>query len=86
MVSGLIFLLKDMDVLIGFLLVIDLGVGLVFFIFTLHFSSFLNQKSNFSSSSKQFFNISIISVFCSIYFYFFSRSVDYSVNTDLEKT
>lgn len=85
-ISGVLFLLKEMDVLIGFLWVIDLGVGLIFFIFTLHFSAFLNQKSNFSSSSKQFFLISLLFLFSTIYFYFFSRSIDCSLNLDLDKT
>jgi len=85
-VSGILFLIKEMDVLIGFLWVIDLGVGLIFFIFTLHFSAFLNQKSVFSSSSKNFFVLSLMLLFSIIYFYFFSRSVDSSLNSDLGKT
>ena len=42
---GLYSLLNDSDIYIGFLWVIDLGVGLVFFIFMLHFIPFLHQKS-----------------------------------------
>ena len=41
---GLLSLINDADIYIGFLWVIDLGVGLVFFIFILHFTSFLFQK------------------------------------------
>lgn len=85
-ISGIIFLLKELDVLIGFLWVIDLGVGLIFFIFTLHFSAFLNQKSVFSSSSKQFFTLSLMSLFTIMYFYFFSRPIDLHLNLDLDKT
>lgn len=85
MISGILSLLKDMDILIGFLWVIDLGVGLIFFIFTLHFSSFLHQKSNFSTTSKQFLLLSITILLSLIYFYFFSRSIDCSSNTDLNK-
>ena len=36
---GLLSLINDADIYIGFLWVIDLGVGLVFFIFILHFTS-----------------------------------------------
>lgn len=85
MISGILSLLKDMDILIGFLWVIDLGVGLIFFIFTLHFSSFLHQKSNFSTTSKQFLLLTITVLLSLIYFYFFSRSIDCSSNTDLNK-
>lgn len=85
MISGILSLLKDMDILIGFLWVIDLGVGLIFFIFTLHFSSFLHQKSNFSTTSKQFLLLTITILLSLIYFYFFSRSIDCSSNTDLNK-
>ena len=85
MISGILSLLKDMDILIGFLWVIDLGVGLIFFIFTLHFSSFIHQKSNFSTTSKQFLLLSITILLSLIYFYFFSRSIDCSSNTDLNK-
>lgn len=45
LMSGIIGLLNDGDIYIGFLWVIDLGVGLIFFIFVLHFSTFLSQKS-----------------------------------------
>ena len=75
-----------MDVLIGFLWVIDLGVGLIFFIFTLHFSSFLHQKSVFNSTSKQFTLLSILIFMSFSYFYFYSRSIDCFSNSDLNKT
>jgi hypothetical protein len=86
MLSGILSLLKDMDVLIGFLWVIDLGVGLIFFIFTLHFSSFLHQKSVFNTTSKQFFLIFITVITSISYFYFYSRSIDFFTNADLKKT
>lgn len=71
--------------MIGFLWVIDLGVGLIFFIFTLHFTTFLHQKSNFSSSSKYFFSVALFILFSLIYLYFFSKSTDSFSNTDLSK-
>ncbi len=85
-ISGVLSLLREMDVLIGFLWVIDLGVGLVFFIFTLHFSSFLHQKSVFNSTSKQFTLLSILIFMSFSYFYFYSRSIDCFSNSDLNKT
>ena len=56
---GLTLLLNDGDLLVGFLWVIDLGVGLIFFIFILHYSSFLHQKSNVSKNNRiiTFFNV-----------------------------
>ena len=52
---GFLMMLDDADIFIGFLWVIDLGVGLIFFIFILHFSNFLHQKSFFDLSSRFLF-------------------------------
>lgn len=49
---SMIMLIFDADIYTGFLLVIDLGVGLVFFIFILHFTSFLFQKSTINLSNR----------------------------------
>lgn len=51
---GFLLLLDDGDIFVGFLWVIDLGVGLIFFIFILHYSSFLHQKSNVLKTSREF--------------------------------
>ena len=51
---GWFLLLDDGDIFVGFLWVIDLGVGLVFFIFILHYTTFLHQKSNLDKTSKEF--------------------------------
>ena len=51
---GVFALVNDADIYIGFLWVIDLGVGLVFFIFILHFTSFLFQKSQFNLTARHF--------------------------------
>ena len=48
-----LLLLADGDIYTGFLYVIDLGVGLIFFIFILHFTTFLHQKSNFNLTNRQ---------------------------------
>jgi len=72
MLVGLLCLVNDCDIYIGFLWVIDLGVGLIFFIFILHFTSFLFQKSQFSLSSRYFFIFYVFSIFYFSVFYFFS--------------
>ena len=50
---GLLLLVNDGDILVGFLWVIDLGVGLIFFIFILHYSAFLHQKSTINKNSRE---------------------------------
>ncbi len=83
---GLYSLLNDSDIYIGFLWVIDLGVGLVFFIFMIHFIPFLHQKSNFEFSKKQLFTFNFILVFSIFYLYFFSFNIDKSLSTNLSNT
>lgn len=50
---GLLLFLDDGDLFVGFLWVIDLGVGLIFFIFILHYSVFLHQKSDINKSARE---------------------------------
>lgn len=83
---GLYSLLNDSDIYIGFLWVIDLGVGLVFFIFMIHFIPFLHQKSNFEFNKKQLFTFNAILAFSIFYLYFFSFNVDKSLSTNLSNT
>jgi len=45
MILGVWLLLDDGDIFVGFLWVIDLGVGLIFFIFVLHYSTFFISES-----------------------------------------
>ena len=66
---GLYSLLNDADIFIGFLWVIDLGVGLIFFIFMLHFVPFLHQKSSFNLKSKHIILYTLVFVNLVIYFY-----------------
>jgi len=47
-------LLDDSDIFVGFLWVIDLGVGLIFFIFILHYSTFLHQKPSLNKTLQSF--------------------------------
>jgi len=82
---GLYSILNDADIYIGFLWVIDLGVGLVFFIFMIHFTSFLQHKSLFNTSVRLFiFSVSIVLGFL-VYFYFFTNYADNLINRDLAK-
>ena len=83
---GLILLLDDADIFVGFLWVIDLGVGLIFFIFILHFSNFLHQKSFFDLSSRYLFLYFFIFFFIFLFFYFLSNSNDLNLNYQLKKT
>lgn len=83
---GLYSMINDSDIYIGFLWVIDLGVGLVFFIFILHFTSFLHQKTYFNVSNKILTISSYLLITMLCYFYFFSYSVDSFFNGDLSKT
>ena len=70
---GLLSLINDADIYIGFLWVIDLGVGLVFFIFILHFTSFLFQKSQFNLTARHFV-FSYLFLLFSIYFFYYAAN------------
>jgi hypothetical protein len=85
-ILGFWLLLDDGDIFIGFLWVIDLGVGLVFFIFILHYSTFLHQKSNLDKSSREvsFILFSLFFVLC--FFYFFINPVDIDYTKGFSKT
>jgi len=83
---GILSLINDADIYIGFLWVIDLGVGLVFFIFILHFTSFLFQKSQFNLTSRHFVFTYLIFIFSLIFLYFYATPADNSYYNDLNKT
>lgn len=83
---GFFLFINDIDIYVGFLWVIDLGVGLVFFIFIIHFSTFFYQKSSFNLIDRYFINI--LSIFF-IYFYYLYSNPNISDNyfiRDLNKT
>ena len=84
-VVGLYSLLGDSDIYIGFLWVIDLGVGLVFFIFMLHFTPFMHQKSKFNFKVRNFILYNVFFLNLIFYFYFFSLNIDSRFNLDLSK-
>ena len=77
---------NDADIYIGFLWVIDLGVGLVFFIFILHFTSFLFQKSQFNLTARHFIFAYLLLFFIATFIYYNASSADVSYYGDLEKT
>lgn len=82
---GFYALINDADIYIGFLWVIDLGVGLVFFIFILHFTSFLFQKSQFDLSSRHFVFTYLLFIFSAYFFYYFASPADTTYYGDLSK-
>jgi hypothetical protein len=71
-------MLDDSDIFIGFLWVIDLGVGLVFFIFILHYSTFLHQKAILNKTARELSYISLSVIFLITFLYFFSSPIDNS--------
>lgn len=79
-------LMDDGDIFIGFLWVIDLGVGLVFFIFILHYSTFLHQKANVDKSSREFCFILFALFFLFFFLFFFSNPVDVNYVKGFTKT
>lgn len=82
---GFLLLVNDADVYVGFLWVVDLGVGLVFFIFILHFTSFLYQKSNINLTQRfSLFSYNIIALVLSLAYYLPSYT-DISCFGDLHK-
>lgn len=83
---GVLLLLNDSDIYTGFLWVIDLGVGLVFFIFILHFTSFLFQKSTLNLTFRHFlFMYSVLASFLILVYYYATPSDNTSFG-DLQKT
>jgi len=85
-ILGLFLLLDDADIFIGFLWVIDLGVGLIFFIFILHFSNFLQQKAILDLNNKFFFLFFFLILFFILFFTFLHNPSDSNFNYELKKT
>lgn len=83
---GFLLLLDDGDIFVGFLWVIDLGVGLIFFIFILHFSNFLHQKSFIDLNNRYLFIFIFFLFFIFIFFYFIANPTDINLNYQLKKT
>lgn len=83
---GLWMLLDDGDIFIGFLWVIDLGVGLVFFIFILHYSTFTYQKPTLDKSSREFTLLITLTSSISLMFFMVSSPTDWYFNSGFNKT
>jgi hypothetical protein len=85
MLAGGYSIINDSDIYVGFLWVIDLGVGLVFFIFMLHFSSFLQQKTTFDVTKRLFFVLFPILCLFIGYAYYLSCPNDSPLNSEAIK-
>lgn len=83
---GAILLTDDADIFVGFLWVIDLGVGLIFFIFILHFSNFLYQKSVFDVSTRHLLFFFFFALFALFFFFLIASPMSYDFNNQLKKT
>ena len=66
---GVLLLINDFDIYVGFLWVIDLGVGLIFFIFILHFTTFLSQKVYTLHSTKLKQTLILLLLLLTVLFY-----------------
>ena len=73
---GFLMFLDNSDIFIGFLWLIDLGVGLVFLIFILHFSNFLYKKIELMVNFK--IAIMALLMLLAIFFVSFYYSDSYS--------
>ena len=82
---GFLLLIDDGDIFVGFLWVIDLGVGLIFFIFILHFSNFMYQKLQFNLSSKFLYTYIYIFFYLITFFYFLATAFSYNFNYELRQ-
>lgn len=71
---GFILLLEHIDILVGFLWIIDLGLGLIFFIFILFILNFLHFKVKFFYNLKQLGLINFIILFVIIILYHLTLS------------
>ena len=74
---GLLLLNDDGDIFIGFLWVIDLGVGLIFFIFILHFLTFLYQKSSVHNNNRLLFFYYFFIIFLLFFYYFLAFTSEF---------
>jgi len=83
---GLGMLLDDGDIFIGFLWVIDLGVGLVFFIFILHYSTFTYQKPQLDKSSREFFLLLVLGISIGTFFFTVCGPTDAYFHSGLKKS
>jgi len=81
---GFYLFIEDADIFVGFLWVIDLGVGLIFFIFILHFSTFLYHKPNLDKSSRVISSFLFLFLLLLNFLYIFSEPVTNQNSKTLE--
>lgn len=82
LVMSLIALYLDSDVVISFVMVIDLGVFFIMFAFILHLTKFLTTKMLYKFSYKNLLYSSFIALFMFIYVY----AINFNTNIDFNKT
>ena len=83
---GLILFLNDGDIFVGFLWVIDLGVGLIFFIFILHYSSFLHQKVSINKTSREISITLLLITTLSLVTYYLIYPLDNTTSSGFSKS
>ena len=83
---GLLLFTADGDIFVGFLWVIDLGVGLIFFIFILHYSVFLHQKSILRKNSRQTLAATLFFIFVLTLYFNFLAPIDSNSTSGFQKT
>jgi hypothetical protein len=82
---GSLMLIREADIFVGFLWVIDLGVGLIFFIFILHFTQFLFQKSFVNLIVEKFTHIFLFFLTLLIFFFFLGFAENNAVTANFYK-
>jgi len=83
---SLLTLYLDIDILISFLIIIDLGVFLILFAFLLHLSKFLTFKNIYDLSFKNIFIFCTTLTFLLIYNYCVNFYTSYNFNKIIEFT
>lgn len=83
---GLLLFVNDGDIFVGFLWVIDLGVGLVFFIFILHYSVFLHQKSSLNKNSRELLATTLFLLFIYTFYLHMLNPIDTNSTSGFNKT
>ena len=85
LISFLSFFL-DFDILVSFLIIIDLGVFLIFFSFLLHLVKFLTNKNIYDTSFKNLFILTITISYLFLYNYFINFYFIWNYNKIMEYT
>lgn len=83
---GVYCFIFDADIYTGFLWVIDLGVGLIFFIFIIHFTDFLHQKATHLVSARHYFFLLGLLIFAITFYYYCGLPHDSTYTNGLHNT